>query len=68
MARVATPVADGSLTRQELRHEVENHVWALHNRGLPRQVGEYNNDDVMAFTVLPGIEGIGRIFEQYGDD
>ena len=47
---------------RQLLHEVELHVRALHDRGLPWQVEEYNDGHVMVFTVLPGIEGIGRIF------
>ena len=53
---------------RQLLHEVELHVRALHDRGLPWQVEEYNDGHVMVFTVLPGIEGIGRIFQQYGDN
>ena len=55
-------------TTHEFLCEVERHVSALRDCGLPWQVDEYNDGHVRVSTLLPGIEGVGRVFQRYGDD
>jgi len=55
-------------TPQQLLQQVEHHVRALRDLGLPWEVGQHSDGHVMVYTTLPGIEGIGRIFQRYGDD
>ena len=61
MSRVAR------MTPQEFEQEVERHVRALHDMGMPWEVIEYN-DCVKVETTLPCGCPISEIFKRHGAD